>query len=56
MEKKFTYETIIEVNDPSIDFIPYWNLAMKENLSNNFATVELDPNKNGTKVKNDFQN
>ena len=54
MEKKFTYETIIEVNDPSKDFIPYWNLAMKENLSNNFATVELDPNKNGTISFNSF--
>ena len=54
MEKKFTYETIIEVNDPSKDFIPYWNLAMKENLSNNFATVELDQNKSGTISFNSF--
>ena len=49
IEKKVTYNTIIEINDPSNDFIPYWNLAMKEHLNNNFITVGTESNKSGVK-------
>ena len=30
IEKNTSYNTIIEVKDDSNDFIPYWNLAMKD--------------------------
>ena len=48
-DSKITYNTIIEVNDESNDFIPYWDLAMTEHISNNYITVGRVPNK--TKVK-----
>ena len=48
-EKKVTYNTIIEINDESNDFILYWELAMKEHLSNNFITVGKESNKSGAK-------
>ena len=54
IEKKVTYNTIIEINDESNDFIPYWNLAMKEHLSNNFITVGPESNKSGVKSLNSF--
>ena len=53
-EKKVTYNTIIEINDASNDFIPYWDLAMKEHLSNNFITVGPESNKSGVKSLNSF--
>ena len=52
IDKKATYNTIIEINDESNDFIPYWNLAMKEHLSNNFITVGPENNKSGVKSLN----
>ena len=54
IEKKVTYNTIIEINDDSNDFIPYWNLAMKEHLNNNFITVGEETNKSGVKSLNSF--
>ena len=49
LEKRIiTYNTILSINDPSNDFIPYWNLAMKENLNNNFITIDSDSKKSGT--------
>ena len=54
IEKKVTYNTIIEINDTSNDFIPYWDLAMKEHLSNNFITVGPESNKSGVKSLNSF--
>ena len=55
LEKKvFTYTTLVEVNDPSNDFIPYWNLAMQENLNNNFVTVDSDSKKSNTISFNSF--
>ena len=48
-EKKVTYNTIIEVNDESYDFIPYWDLAMKNHLGNNFITVWSENNKSTLK-------
>ena len=54
LEKKVTYNTVIEINDDSNDFIPYWNLAMKEHLSNNFIIVGPDSNKSGAKPLNSF--
>ena len=53
-EKKVTYNTIIEVNDDSYDFIPYWDLAMKDHLGNNFITVGLENNKSGVKSLSSF--
>jgi len=54
MEKKVTYNTIIEVNDNSNDFIPYWDLAIKEHIGNNFITVGSESNKSGAKSLNSF--
>ena len=55
LEKRYiTYNTIIEVNDESKEFIPYWNLTTKEHLSNNFVTVESDLNKSGIISLNSF--
>ena len=54
LEKKVTYNTVIEINDDSNDFIPYWNLAMKEHLNNNFITVGPEANKSGAKPLNSF--
>ena len=48
-EKKVKYKTIIEVNDESYDFIPYWDLAMKDHLGNNFITIWSENNKSGVK-------
>ena len=53
-ENQITYNTIIEVDDESKDFIPYWNLAMKEHLSNNFISVGPDSNKSKVKSLNSF--
>ena len=53
-EKKVTYSTIIEINDESNDFILYWDLAMKDHLSNNFITVETESSKSGAKSLNSF--
>ena len=55
LEKRYiTYNTIIEVNDESKEFIPYWNLTTKEHLSNNFVSVESDLNKSGIISLNSF--
>ena len=53
-KRKITFNTIIEVNDESKEFIPYWNLTTKEHLSNNFINVESDINKNGIISLNSF--
>ena len=50
----FTYTTIIEVNDPSNEFIPYWNLSMKENINNNFVSLDSNTTKNSTVSFNTF--
>ena len=52
IEKQITYNTIIEINDDSKDFIRYWNLAMKEHLSNNYITLGPESNKSGVKSLN----
>ena len=49
IDKKITYCTVIEVNDKSGDFIPYWDLAMKEHLDNNFLRIGSETNKSGVK-------
>ena len=54
LEAKLTYNTIIEVNDESNDFIPYWNLAMQEHLINNFITVGPESNRSSVKTLNSF--
>ena len=54
LETKLTYNTIIEVNDESNDFIPYWNLAMQEHLSNNFITVGPESKRSSVKALNCF--
>ena len=55
LEKKLiSFNTIIEVNDESKDFIPYWNLTTKEHLSNNFITVESENSKSGIISLNSF--
>ena len=48
-ENKITYCTVIEVNDKSGDFIPYWDLAMKDHLDNNFLRIGPETNKSGVK-------
>ena len=53
-KRVFTYTTIIEVNDPSNDFIPYWNLSMLENLNNNFVPLDSNTTKNSTISFNSF--
>ena len=50
----FTYTTLIEVNDPSNDFIPYWNLSMKENLNNSYVQLDSDTTKTSTIPFNSF--
>ena len=54
LETKLIYNTIIEVNDESNDFIPYWNLAMQEHLINNFITVGPESNRSSVKTLNSF--
>ena len=53
-KRNISFNTIIEVNDESKEFIPYWNLTTKEHLSNNFVTVEQDLNKGGIISLNSF--
>ena len=55
LEKRhITFNTIIEVNDESKEFIPYWNLTTKEHLNNNFVTIETETNKSGIISLNSF--
>ena len=55
LEKRFIpFNTIIEVRDESKEFIPYWNLSTKEHLSNNFITLESNPNNSKVISLNDF--
>ena len=53
-KRVFSYTTIIEVNDPSNDFIPYWNLSMQENLNNNFVPLDSNTTKGSTISFNSF--
>ena len=39
-EKRFFHNTILEINDESKEFIPYWNLTMQEHINNNFITID----------------
>ena len=55
LEKKLIpFNTIIEVKDESKEFIPYWYLSTKEHLSNNFITLESNPNNNKVISLNSF--
>ena len=54
MEKKVTYITYIEINDNSNDFIPYWDLAMKDHLSKNYIMVGPESNRSGVKPLSSF--
>ena len=54
IEKKISYTTLIEINDKSGEFIPYWVLAMKEHLGNNFIRVGTESNKSGVKSLRSF--
>ena len=55
VENIVTYNTIIEINDKSNDFISYWDLAMKDHLSNNYIIVGEETNKSGAKLLKSFQ-
>ena len=54
IEKNTSYNTIIEVKDDSNDFIPYWNLAMKDRLSKYLITIGTEQNKSREKPLNRF--